>query len=349
MLPLVPVWRFGNTRRRRSIRFRRIISASVSRKIRANKIPITPPALLPSAARYAIAVAVYRGSRCGRQIAQTWRSHAYSGDAEWKDGRQQQWRHLTRFHWQGTTNIPRRTTRRAPASGRSTEDYTRGFLHFLATSPRVPEYLHKRKCNRGACRRTSFVRLTAGQHQLYVREAHRMVSDYVMTEHNCRHSLKLPDAIGLAAYTMDSHNCRRIVRYGHAENEGDSQVGGFPPYPIAYRSIVPKAADCVKPVGAHLPFRKPHRLRLHSHGTSVHGIGTIRGSRSVRGNPRAGASSACQHYQASKALAGGKTNSGMEGKFNSMKFYRHRSARLSSQWWHWIISQSTSRTCRARA
>jgi hypothetical protein len=43
---------------------------------------------------------------------------------------------------------------------------------------------------------------------------------------------------------MDSHNCQRIVKNGHAENEGDVQVGGFPPYPVSYRSIVPKAAEC---------------------------------------------------------------------------------------------------------
>jgi hypothetical protein len=71
-----------------------------------------------------------------------------------------------------------------------------------------------------------------------------MVSDYVMTEHNCRGQAVAEDAIGLAAYTMDSHNCRRLVRDGHVENEGDVQVGGFPPYPIAYRSIVPKAGEC---------------------------------------------------------------------------------------------------------
>ena len=81
-------------------------------------------------------------------------------------------------------------------------------------------------------------------HQLYVREARRMISDYVMTEHNCRGDAQARDPVALAAYTMDSHNCRRIVRNGHAENEGDVQVGGFPPYPIAYRSIVPKSSEC---------------------------------------------------------------------------------------------------------
>src|SRR5207237_8129892 len=56
--------------------------------------------------------------------------------------------------------------------------------------------------------------------------------------------VKAADAVGLASYTMHSHNCRRIVRYGHAQNEGDVQVGGFPPYPIAYRAIVPKSVEC---------------------------------------------------------------------------------------------------------
>ncbi len=80
--------------------------------------------------------------------------------------------------------------------------------------------------------------------QLYIREARRMVSDYVMTENNCRRSLPVPDAVALAAYTMDSHNCRRIARGGRVENEGDVQVGGFPPYPISYRSLTPRQREC---------------------------------------------------------------------------------------------------------
>lgn len=126
---------------------------------------------------------------------------------------------------------------------REHEDYTRGLLHFLATSPRVPEYLRKETQSWGLAK--DEFRDTGGwPHQLYIREARRMVSDYVMTENNCRNSIKLPDAIGLAAYTMDSHNCQRLVKNSHAENEGDTQIGGFPPYPIAYRSLIPKSSEC---------------------------------------------------------------------------------------------------------
>jgi hypothetical protein len=65
-----------------------------------------------------------------------------------------------------------------------------------------------------------------------------------MTQANCEGRAKVTDGIGLAAYTMDSHNCERLVVHGMVKNEGDVQVGGFGPYPIAYRSIVPKAAEC---------------------------------------------------------------------------------------------------------
>jgi len=123
------------------------------------------------------------------------------------------------------------------------EDYVRGFVYFLATSPRVPADMRAEMQTWGPARDEFFATGNWPQ-QLYVREARRMVSDYVMTEHNCRGRQQADDAVGLAAYTMDSHNCQRIVKNGRAENEGDVQVHGFPPYPIAYRSIVPRAAEC---------------------------------------------------------------------------------------------------------
>ncbi len=123
------------------------------------------------------------------------------------------------------------------------QDYIRGFVYFLATSPRVPENLGSEMRKWGPAK-DEFFDTGNWPHQLYVREARRMVSDYVMTEHHCRGQKTVEDPVGLAAYTMDSHNCRRIVRHGHAENEGDVQVGGFPPYSISYRSMIPKKGEC---------------------------------------------------------------------------------------------------------
>jgi hypothetical protein len=123
------------------------------------------------------------------------------------------------------------------------EQYIRGFVYFLATSPRVPENM-RAEMQRWGPAKDEFLDTGGWPNQLYVREARRMVSDYVMTEHNCRGKVKAEDPAGLAAYTMDSHNCQRIVKDGKAENEGDVQVGGFPPYPISYRSLLPKASEC---------------------------------------------------------------------------------------------------------
>jgi hypothetical protein len=122
-------------------------------------------------------------------------------------------------------------------------DYILGFVYFLATSPRVPENIRGEMQSWGPAK-DEFVDTANFPNQMYVREARRMVSDFVMTEHHCRGKAKAQQPVGLAAYTMDSHNCQRIVKNGKVENEGDVQVGGFPPYPIDYGSIVPSAKQC---------------------------------------------------------------------------------------------------------
>ncbi len=122
-------------------------------------------------------------------------------------------------------------------------DYTRGLIYFLATSPRVPEHLRLEMQSWGPAR-DEFTDTGGWPRQLYVREARRMISAYVMTEHNCRGAVIAGDAVGLGAYGMDSHNCRRIVQDGQVQNEGDVQVHGFRPYPISFRSIVPRAEEC---------------------------------------------------------------------------------------------------------
>jgi hypothetical protein len=107
----------------------------------------------------------------------------------------------------------------------------------------VPEAVRVEVSLWGLCR-DEFVYNGGWPYQLYVREARRMVSDYVMTQHNCQGRTVAADSIGLAAYTMDSHHVQRYVVNGHARNEGDVQVGGFRPYPISYRSMVPREGQC---------------------------------------------------------------------------------------------------------
>lgn len=121
--------------------------------------------------------------------------------------------------------------------------YTKGLLYFMKSDPRVPDTLRNFVANWGLPK-DEYVDNGHWSPQIYVREGRRLVGEYVMTEHNCRGVEVVEDAIGMAAYTMDSHNTQRIVVNGMVKNEGNVEVGGFPPFPISYRSITPKRAEC---------------------------------------------------------------------------------------------------------
>jgi len=123
------------------------------------------------------------------------------------------------------------------------ENYIKGLLFFLGNDSSVPAELRNEMKSWGYTK-DEFTDNGGFPHQLYVREGRRMIGEYVMTEHNCLGRVTVDDAVGMAAYTMDSHNCQRIVVNGMVKNEGDVQVGGFPPYPISYRAIIPKANEC---------------------------------------------------------------------------------------------------------
>lgn len=123
------------------------------------------------------------------------------------------------------------------------EAYNKGLLYFLGNDTRVPEHLRKDMLKWGYPK-DEYTDNGNWTPQLYVREARRMVSDYVITEANCLGEVKAEDAVGAAAYTMDSHNARRIVVNGMVKNEGDVQHKVPAPYPVSYRSIVPKTGEC---------------------------------------------------------------------------------------------------------
>jgi hypothetical protein len=122
-------------------------------------------------------------------------------------------------------------------------DYIKGLLYFLGHDASVPDFLKTQMLSWGYAK-DEFTENGGFPRQLYVREARRMVGEYVMTEKNCTQTIPVPDSIGKAAYTMDSHNCQRVFVNGMVKNEGDVQVGGFPPYPIAYRAITPIRSEC---------------------------------------------------------------------------------------------------------
>jgi len=119
-----------------------------------------------------------------------------------------------------------------------------GLLWTVQNHPRVPENIRKAYSKWGLPK-DEFVDNGHWPYNLYVREARRMRSDFVMTENHCKRTIPVDDPIGMGAYTLDSHNTQRVVFNGMVKNEGDiqSRLGGTP-YGISYRSIVPKADEC---------------------------------------------------------------------------------------------------------
>ncbi|MBL9209658.1 MAG: FAD-dependent oxidoreductase [Opitutaceae bacterium] len=121
-------------------------------------------------------------------------------------------------------------------------DWQKGLMWTLAHHPRVPERV-RAEFQRLGLAKDEFTDNDNWPRQMYVREARRMISEYVMTEKNCRRDEVAPDSVGMGAYNMDSHHIQRyITKEGHVRNEGDVQVR-VRPYPISFRSIRPKAAE----------------------------------------------------------------------------------------------------------
>jgi hypothetical protein len=122
-------------------------------------------------------------------------------------------------------------------------DYIQGFLYFLATDSRVPAGLAAEMKAWGLCR-DEFADADHWPYQLYVREARRMVGEYVMSQKDIQTELTKPDSIGMGSYNSDSHNVqRRPTKDGMAvENEGDMQVR-VSPYQIPYRLLLPKRSQ----------------------------------------------------------------------------------------------------------
>jgi len=123
------------------------------------------------------------------------------------------------------------------------ETYQKGLMWFLAYDPRVPADV-RAEMSRWGLARDEFIDNDHWPHQIYVREARRMVSDFVMTERHLRGLTPTPRVVGMGSYNMDSHNVQRYVDAdGNVRNEGDIQVDPGGPYPISYLALVPKASE----------------------------------------------------------------------------------------------------------
>ena len=124
------------------------------------------------------------------------------------------------------------------------ELYQKGLMYFLSHDSRVPDEV-RNKMNEWGLSKDEFNDNGNWPRQIYVREARRMIGEYVMTEHDVLSKREVPEPVGMGSYTVDSHNVQRYVKPdGFVQNEGDIGVGTPKPYSISYRSLVPKKEEC---------------------------------------------------------------------------------------------------------
>lgn len=124
------------------------------------------------------------------------------------------------------------------------ERYQKGLLYFMANDPGVPEDVREAMSQWGLAK-DEFQDNGGWPHQIYVREARRMIGHYVMTEHDCLDLKETPESVGMGSYTLDSHNVQRYIKPdGFVQNEGDIGVRTPRPYKISYGSLTPKKDQC---------------------------------------------------------------------------------------------------------
>ena len=123
-------------------------------------------------------------------------------------------------------------------------NYTQSLFYFLANDERVPASVRDGMKEWGLPK-DEFTDTGHWPHQLYVREARRMLGDYVVTQKDIQVERTKPDPIGMGSYNSDSHAVQRFVQSdGTVQNEGLMEVP-VQPYQIPYRVMLPKRTEAI--------------------------------------------------------------------------------------------------------
>ncbi|TLU96572.1 FAD-dependent oxidoreductase [Dyadobacter sediminis] len=124
------------------------------------------------------------------------------------------------------------------------ELYQKGLMYFLANDPAVPADV-RAEAGKWGLPKDEFKDNGGWPHQIYVREARRMIGLGVMTENETLGKKAVSEPIGMGSYALDAHNAQRYIKEdGFVQNEGDIGMHPKKPYSISYASIIPKKAEC---------------------------------------------------------------------------------------------------------
>lgn len=129
------------------------------------------------------------------------------------------------------------------------QDHARDFLYFLGHDRAVPRSVREEMLGWGFAP-DEFTDSDHLPHQLYIREARRMQSEVLLTQHDLMSGRCWPDVVALGSYHIDIREVQRCWRWAyehpdpvaHVFNEGYLSVA-VPAYGIPYRAMLADDID----------------------------------------------------------------------------------------------------------
>lgn len=162
--------------------------------------------------------------------------------------------------------------------------WAQGLLYYVQNDPAVPAAIQA-EARRWGLARDEFTDTAHWPHQLYVREARRMVGEHVLTQRDLQEFRRKYDSIGMGGYNIDIREVQwvayRVFRFPDVREE--VLMEGYvsqpvEPYEIPYRSLLPRqheadnllVTSCISASSvAYASFRMEPQYMIAGHSAGV--------------------------------------------------------------------------------
>lgn len=129
-------------------------------------------------------------------------------------------------------------------------DWAHGLIYYLQNDPSVPTGIRAKYAPWGLCK-DEFTDTGGWPHQLYIREARRMLGEYVLTQHDLMTNPRKFDRIGLAGYNIDIREVQwvSLKTFYFPKAAEEVYMEGYlshpvEPWDIPYRALLPRYSEC---------------------------------------------------------------------------------------------------------